>query len=822
MKPLNGSIPLPPVTAKRTNLVCHHCIVGCGYNVYRWPEGTEGGPAPDQNALGLDFRHQLPPLSGAPAASMCSTIADSAGGSSHVMVVPDRQCVVNEGLYSTRGGQHGSVLYAPDAPTSSRLHEPRVVYDEHFVDVAWERAFDLYAQVATRALDADGPDSLLFNCFDHGGGGGGFENTWGTGKLMFSALRTKMVRIHNRPAYNSECHASRDMGIGELNNSYEDSQLADTVIVAGANPYETQTNYFLVHLLPNLQGRTLEKKRKFFKNEPVEAAKIIIVDPRRTATVAICEKVVGPERVLHLDIAPGTDTALYNAMLTYAVEQGWHDESFIKESTQGFGEAVSANKTTIEECSRITGISPERIRQAAQWAYSPKSGGARRRTLHAYEKGVIWGNDNYRTQSSLVNVALATHNVGRRGTGVVRLGGHQEGYARPPYPGGRPAFNVDEAVINGKGRMLTVWGTNPFQSTLNATAFEKAVRERGQIVAEAIRRHRRDDMQTLAAAIHEATDNGGLFVTTVDLYLTRTAEASHLVLPAAQPGEINLTSMNGERRLRLTEKFMDPPGSAKADCLIAAGIANRMKKIYEDKKDADMVRRFSGFDWKTEEDAFEDGFRKPSGIDSQGGATGHLATYERLRKAGTNGVQLPIREYRKGRLIGTEMLYTDGRFDTDNGKAKFLPSPWKGLLPQVQAQKDKYRFWINNGRVNHIWQTGYHDRLLAFRSERYPLPPVEMNPKDAKELGVEAGDMLEIFNDYGSFLGIAYPDTGIKRGQVFAQFGHYASAVGRLVTDAVDRNLVPYYKGTWADIRKVDGGPDYAAAITFKSRRYGS
>ena len=61
----------------------------------------------------------------------------------------------------------------------------------------------------------------------------------------------------------------------------------------------------------------------------------------------------------------------------------------------------------------------------------PKDGGARRRTMFAYEKGLIWGNDNYRTNGALVNVALATGNIGRPGGGCVRMGGHQEGYVPP-------------------------------------------------------------------------------------------------------------------------------------------------------------------------------------------------------------------------------------------------------------------------------------------------------------------------------------------------------------------------------------------------------
>ena len=99
-----------------------------------------------------------------------------------------------------------------------------------------------------------GEDGLFVSAFDHGGAGGGYENTWGTGKLYFGAMKIKNIRIHNRPAYNSEVHATRDMGVGELNNCYEDAELADTIVAVGTNALETQTNYFLNHWVPNLRG----------------------------------------------------------------------------------------------------------------------------------------------------------------------------------------------------------------------------------------------------------------------------------------------------------------------------------------------------------------------------------------------------------------------------------------------------------------------------------------------------------------------------------------------------------------------------------------
>ena len=102
-------------------------------------------------------------------------------------------------------------------------------------------------------------------------------------------MKVKNIRIHNRPAYNSEVHATRDMGVGELNNCYEDAELADTIVAVGTNALETQTNYFLNHWVANLRGTSLDKKKAEFGSEPVERAKVIIVDPRRTVTVNACE-----------------------------------------------------------------------------------------------------------------------------------------------------------------------------------------------------------------------------------------------------------------------------------------------------------------------------------------------------------------------------------------------------------------------------------------------------------------------------------------------------------------------------------------------------
>jgi len=817
---INDRIPLPPADAEKTNMVCHFCIVGCGYHVYKWPVNQEGGRAPEENALGLDFRRQLNALDTSLSPAMVNQVKGG-GGTHNIMIVPDKECVVNQGQSSTRGGQLASVMFNATGPTQDRLKYPRLFTGDDWVDVSWDTALKVYAGVTKRILDADGPDQLMFNCFDHGGAGGGFENTWGTGKLMFSALQTKMVRIHNRPAYNSECHATRDMGIGELNNSYEDSEVADTLFYIGANPYETQTNYFLAHALPNMQGTTVDKKKEWFDGETALPAKVIIADPRRSPTIAVCEHVAGPDRMLHLRINPGSDTALFNGLLTYAVEQGWHDPDFIAAHTKGFDEALAANRMSLEECSQATGVPVEDLQKAAEWAYKPKESGHRPRSAHLYEKGIIWGNDNYKIQSALVDLVLATHNVGRRGTGVCRLGGHQEGYARPPYPGPRPAPFIDQELMDGNGKMLTVWACNAFQTTLNAENYRQQLVKRSNTVREAIGKVRAGAVEELVDAIYDAvTNQGGLFMTTIDLYPTKVAQASHLMLPGAHPGEMNLTSMNGERRMRLSERFMDPPGAAKADCLIAADIANALKAMYEDEENDEMAARFVGFDWISEEDAFNDGFRKPEGIDSQGGSTGHLVTYDRLRAMGNNGVQLPVKDYKNGKLIGTEMIYADYAFSTEDGKAHFQPAPWTGLPDKVEEQRSKYRFWINNGRTNHIWQTAYHDERIDFRRQRYPMAPIEIHPEDATALGVAAGDVVEVFNDYGSSYAMAYLEPSMKPGHSFMMFTYNNGIMGDVVTNWTDQNIIPYYKGTWADIRRVGAIADYEETVSFKTRRY--
>ena len=803
-------LPIVPADAQKKNLVCHYCIVGCGYHAYSWPVNKQGGAAPASNAFGEDLTKQQQAYAEAWYSPSMYNIVQQNGQDVHLVIKPDKECSVNSGLGSIRGARIAENSFSQARQTQQqRLTRPLVWRYGQLQPTSWDDALDLVAQVTATIVKEQGEDALFVSAFDHGGAGGGYENTWGTGKLYFEAMKIKNIRIHNRPAYNSEVHATRDMGVGELNNCYEDAELADTIIACGANALETQTNYFLNHWIPNLKGDTNEKKRQQFPDEPVEASRIIIIDPRRTVTVNACEAEAGKDRVLHLALNSGTDLVLFNALLTYIAGKGWIDKAFIDASTKDFDQALKANRVSIEEAAKITGLKPEDIVKAATWIAEPKAG-KRRRTMFAYEKGVIWGNDNYRTIAAIVNLALATGNIGREGGGCVRVGGHQEGYSRPSDAHvGRPAAYVDKLLIEGKGAVHHVWACDHYKTTLNAMEFKRVYKKRTDIVKEAIDAVPYGDRPALIKAIVAAIKKGGLFAVDVDIVPSKIGQACHVILPAATAGEMNLTSMNGERRMRLTERYMDPPGESMPDCLIAARIANHMERVLRGMGDNAYADKFKGFDWKTEEEAFMDGYHKHE-------KGGEFVTYERLRAMGTNGFQEPASAYADGKIVGTKRLFSDGKFNSKDGKATFKEAVWRGLqAPGKEEQKKKFKFLVNNGRANHVWQSAFLEHELV--TDRWPYPYIQINPEDMPALGLKQGDLVEVYNDAGSTQAMAVPSLAVKKGETFMLFAYPAGVQGNVVNSGVNELVIPNYKQTWANIRKIADQPEGVKYLSFKS-----
>jgi len=807
-------LPIIPADATEHNVTCHYCIVGCGYKAYTWPMNRQGGAAAGENAFGVNLGEQQPTETEAWYAPSMYNIVRQNGRDVHLVVKPDTNCVVNGGLGSIRGARMAENRPSRVTNTQSqRLTDPLVWRNGVWQPSSWDDALDLVARVTARVVTEGSEDDLVVSMFDHGGSAGGYENTWATGKLYFQSMKIKNCRIHNRPAYNSEVHSTRDMGVGELNNAYVDYQLTDTIFMLGANSMETQTNLYLNHMVKGLQN----------------GARMVVVDPRRTLTVASSEQFAGAENVLHLAINEGTDLALCNAILTEIVDKGWIDRDFIAASTFPEGVAVAedeahpaslgslehamqACRMSLDEAAAICGVDAADIAKAAAWIAEPRADGSRRKCATAYEKGIIWGNDNYRTVGAIVNIALATGNVGREGGGVCRLGGHQEGYYRPADGHvGRPAEYVDQFLIRGLGGVHHIWACDHYKTTLNASEFKRVHKRRSDMVKEAIDAAAGGTREQVVDAIVSAINAGGLFVVDVDIIHSQIGQNAHVILPACESNEMNLTSMNGERRLRLSERYMDPFGNSRPDCLIAAGMAQHMERVLRDMGHADYADQFKGYDWATEEDAFMDGYH-------QGNPE---VTYDRLRAMGNNGVQEPVTGFADGKLVGVERLYADGAFDRhgrDDKKALFCAAGWRGWqAPGKAREQAAHRFWVNNVRANIFWQNQFLDQKNDFIQDRYPHPFVEMHPDDMVELGLNPGDLLEIVNDNGVTQGMAYPLPTIRRNTVAMVFGSPAGSQGNVVNPGVNELVLPDYKHCWGEIRKIADATEQTAKVSFKS-----
>ena len=397
--------------------------------------------------------------------------------------------------------------------------------------------------------------------------------------------------------------------------------------------------------------------------------------------------------------------------------------------------------------------------------------------MFAYEKGLIWGNDNYRTNAALVNVALATGNIGRPGGGCVRMGGHQEGYARPSDAHvGRPARLCRQAADRGPGRRPPHLGaattTRP-RSTPHK--FKHVYKKRTDIVKDAMNavpygRPRGTGRRRSSPP----SSQGGLFAVDVDIVPTQDRRGRHVWLPAATSGEMNLTSMNGERRMRLTERYMDPPGKAMPDCLIAARLANHMERVLRELGDDAYADQFKGFDWKTEEDAFMDGYDKHA-------KGGEHVTYERLRAMGNNGFQEPAVGFEDGKIVGTKRLYTDGKFGGKDGKATFMEAQWRGLqAPGKEEQKKKLQVPASTTAAPTMsGRTPISTRTTSSSWTAGPIRSSRCNPDDMGELGVEAGDLVEVYNDGGSTQAMVYPTPTAKKGETFMLFAYPNGRAGQ-------------------------------------------
>ena len=211
------------------------------------------------------------------------------------------------------------------------------------------------------------------------------------------------------------------------------------------------------------------------------------------------------------------------------------------------------------------------------------------------------------------------------------------------------------------------------------------------------------------------------------------------------------------------------------------------------------------------------------GMVVQGPATDSSRGKEPVQQAtpANTGAPPPTPASDTRRIIGTKRLYADGKFNTKDGKALFMEAAWRGLSVPGKAEEEKeFPFLINNGRTNHVWQSAYLDQKDDFVMGRWPYPFVDLNPADMAELGLKAGDLVEVYNENGSTQAMAQPRDTARRKQAFMLFGFPKGVQGNVVSKGVNELVIPNYKQTWGNIRKLADAPAAVQDLSFKSPEY--
>ncbi len=312
-----SEVPLPPVDAEVHTTCCEYCPVACGYKVYTWPITTKGGPAADQNALGVDFPTQA--LSGRWPSENMHTVVRVDGELQNCIVIPDADSkVVNVGgTHSVRGGALAKKLYREDGPTSARYTRPLLKVDGQHVPISWEMAIDLVAELSKHTIDEYGEIAWGMKIYSYEY----FENVFAGSKLALGAIGTPNYSPHHAPAEGDDVPGLSDCGIDAFAPSFADDAAADVLFISGSDPYETKTVRFTTWQAPS-------------------GAPIIYVDPRRTFTAAFAENNGG----MHLQLRPGTDTCLYNGIAREIISQGWENSDFIEKYTASETELAAESK----------------------------------------------------------------------------------------------------------------------------------------------------------------------------------------------------------------------------------------------------------------------------------------------------------------------------------------------------------------------------------------------------------------------------------------------------------------------------------------------
>ena len=616
-----------------------------------------------------------------------------------------------------------------------RLTRPLIRRDGLLVEASWDEALDL---VADKFVEYRGSFGALASAK------GTNEDAYIMQKFARSVMDTNNIDHCTRLCHSPSVHAMlQSLGSGATSNSYIDYENAGCLMVVGS---DSSSNH------PVITVR--------FRRAVKRGAVLIVVNPRWTELNYYAD--------IWLRQRPGTDVALFNGLAYVLLDEKLADMDFIRQRTEGFdawAEAVREYPPSVTAA--ITGVAEADVCAAARaFARPPFSG-----SCMIWGMGVSQHSNGTANAHGVINLALAAGMAGKPGNGISPLRGQNnvQGCGDAGcIPDNLPGYQALSADNRARFRGAWGWMTDR-PAGLTVTAMVEAA-GRGELKAmyvvgenpfldEANLRHARHAMHNLE------------FLVVQDIFLQETAQAAHVVLPAASFAEKDGTFTNSERRIQRVRRAIAPVGQSRPDWEITCDIARR-------------VSRRLGMD----ESQFA--YASPAAIfDQLARLTPIMAGVSHARLDRQGGIQWPCPTPDHP---GTPNLYTES-FPRPNGLARLTPvrqGPAAMELPD-----DQYPIVLNTGRVLYHWHGGTITSRVDGLMDLVPVVEATINPIDAETYGIRAGAPVQVSSRRGSIVCRARVTPEVARGEVFMPFVSLQGAAANFLTNNVyDPNGMPEYK----------------------------
>jgi assimilatory nitrate reductase catalytic subunit len=584
--------------------------------------------------------------------------------------------------------------------------------------VGWDFAIETAAAKFARVIREHGPDAVGFYI----SGQLLTEDYYVFNKLAKGLVGTNNVDTNSRLCMSSAVAAYKQtLGADAPPACYDDVQHADCLFIAGSNTAWAHPVLF----------RRIEDAKA-----ANPAMKIVVVDPRRTETAAAAD--------LHLAIEPGTDVMLFNGMLHVMAWEGWTKPEWIAGHTNGFDEL----KATVRECtpeavSQTCGISKDALFQAARWFAQSRA------TLSLYCQGLNQSSSGTAKNAALINLHLATAQIGRPGAGPFSLTG------QPNAMGGREVGGLanllsahrDMANPQHRAELAALWGVPSVPDKPGKTAVEmfRAAAD-GEIKALWIACTNPAQSLPEQSTVRRALERAEFVVVQEAFATTATCDYADLLLPATTWGEKEGTVTNSERRISRVRAAVPRPGGTRHDWQIATDFAHALER--------ELGRSPTLFPYPTPESVWNEHRETTRGRDLDIAGM----SYAQLE---ASPLQWPMPE---GAQQGRPRLYEDFNFPTPDGKAKFANVPYRAVAEPRDA---RYPFALNTGRLRDQWHGMSRTGTLGRMFGHVPEPTVQLNARDMGRLGLQPGDLAHVTSRRGSLVLPAHPSDDVGPTQAF-------------------------------------------------------